>query len=325
MVDDHEADGAPDTTLTLAEAADVLGVHYMTAYRYVRTGRLTASKVGGEWRVPSAAVAQLVPGVSPEQHATVGPVSTARSGRTGPARSRFRVRLEDRMVAGDEAGAWAVVEAAQAGGADPADLYLDLLVPALRSLGDRWEAGALSIADEHRASVVALRLIGRLGPRFARRGRKRGTVVIGAPAGERHAIPVAVVGDLLRQVGFEVVDLGPDTPPASFVEAVALASATGRLVAVLIGVTVPAGLEAARSTVEALAVWSEGPGDPVPVLVGGAAVHGAAVAAGFGSSAYTGVTGADAVAAVERLVELTRSGSGEAAASPASPSPSARR
>jgi excisionase family DNA binding protein len=313
MLDNHEADGVPDATLTLAEAADVLGVHYMTAYRYVRTGRLEASKVGGEWRVPTEAVDRLVPGPSPERHALAGPGPATGSGpvagRTGQARARYRVRLEDRMVAGDEAGAWAVVEAAQAGGADPADLYLDLLIPALRSLGDRWEAGALSIADEHRASVVALRLIGRLGPRFARRGRKRGTVVIGAPAGERHAIPVAVVADLLRQVGFEVVDLGPDTPPASFVEAVALASATGRLVAVLIGVTVPAGLEAARTTVGALAAWSEGSGDPVPVLVGGAAVRDATAAAGFGASAYTGVTGADAVAAVERLVELTRSGS----------------
>lgn len=213
------------------------------------------------------------------------------------------------MVAGDEAGAWAVVEAAQAGGADPAALYIDLLLPALHSLGDRWAAGALSVADEHRASVVALRLIGRLGPRFARRGRKRGTIVIGAPSGERHAIPVAVVADLLRQVGFEVLDLGPDTPSDSFVEAVGEASATGRLVAVLIGITVPAGLGSARSTVEALVAWSNDSGRPVPVLVGGAAVRDASTAAALGARAYTGVTGADAVAAVERLVEVTRSAS----------------
>ena len=39
-----------DTTgddLTLHEAADVLGVHYMTAYRYVRLGLLPAAKAGG--------------------------------------------------------------------------------------------------------------------------------------------------------------------------------------------------------------------------------------------------------------------------------------
>ena len=34
-------------TFTLQEAADELGVHYMTAYRYVRLGLLDAAKVGG--------------------------------------------------------------------------------------------------------------------------------------------------------------------------------------------------------------------------------------------------------------------------------------
>ena len=37
--------------LTLNEAAELLGVHYMTAYRYVRLGFLQATKVGGCWRV----------------------------------------------------------------------------------------------------------------------------------------------------------------------------------------------------------------------------------------------------------------------------------
>ena len=34
-----------ESRLTLQEAADRLGVHYMTAYRYVRTGRLERFKV----------------------------------------------------------------------------------------------------------------------------------------------------------------------------------------------------------------------------------------------------------------------------------------
>ena len=34
-----------DGVLTLQEAADELGVHYMTAYRYVRLGQLQAHKV----------------------------------------------------------------------------------------------------------------------------------------------------------------------------------------------------------------------------------------------------------------------------------------
>ena len=37
--------GSREPDLTLQEAADLLGVHYMTAYRYVRTGRLPARTV----------------------------------------------------------------------------------------------------------------------------------------------------------------------------------------------------------------------------------------------------------------------------------------
>ena len=40
--------------LTLQEAADLLGVHYMTAYRYVRTGRLPGTRVGAHWHVRRA-------------------------------------------------------------------------------------------------------------------------------------------------------------------------------------------------------------------------------------------------------------------------------
>ena len=37
--------------LTLKQAAQALGVHYNTAYAYVRDGTVKASKVGGRWRI----------------------------------------------------------------------------------------------------------------------------------------------------------------------------------------------------------------------------------------------------------------------------------
>ena len=140
------------------------------------------------------------------------------------------------MVAGDEIGAWAVIEDALTAGALPADIHLTLLIPCLASIGSRWESGELSIAEEHRATGVAQRLVGRMGPRFARRGRKRGAVVLGAVEGELHALPNAMLADLVRGIGFEVIDLGASTPPESFVE---IAQATPRLFAVMVGATTP--------------------------------------------------------------------------------------
>src|SRR4249920_17091 len=104
--------------ITLQEAADRLGVHYMTAYRYVRTGRLPARREGVQWMIDPADLAKMR---SPER--------TTRG--HGTVRSEGPAKLAARMAAGDEPGAWGVVEAALASGVEAADVYLDLLVPAL--------------------------------------------------------------------------------------------------------------------------------------------------------------------------------------------------
>jgi excisionase family DNA binding protein len=266
--------------ITLGEAAERLGVHYMTAYRYVRTGRLPATRDGVQWMVDPRDVAEMAAPTRPRR---------ARGG----ARAARPTALAARMVAGDEAGAWSVVEAALASGTDPADVHLDILVPALETIGDSWESGTLSVADEHRATTVAQRLIGRLGPRFARRGRKRGAVVLGAPPGELHSLPTAIVGDLLRGAGFEVLDIGANAPAESFAET---ARAANRLVAVGIAATTPGRETALRSVVRAL----RQAGISAPVLVGGAAITGEDHATRLGADGWSGFDGRSVVAAVER-------------------------
>ena len=263
----------------LGEAADRLGVHYMTVYRYLRTGRLPAVKVAGEWRVRAADVEQL---------RSPGAAATGRGSR----RSWAMGRMLDRLVAGDEVGAWNVVESALASGAEPAEVHLELLAPALRTIGERWAAGSVSVGDEHRASVVARRVLSRLGPRFLRRGRKRGTVVLGAVAGERHEIPGAIVADQLRGAGFDVVDLGADTPATSFVTAAERVAP----VCVLVSVTGSGHQAAVAETVAALRS-----GARCPVLVGGAAVPDEQTAQRLGSDRWTGRDARHVVAVVEEL------------------------
>jgi excisionase family DNA binding protein len=268
--------------ITLQEAADRLDVHYMTAYRYVRTGRLPAEREGVQWMVDPADLKQLRKG-RPARAA-------AQKGRAADPE-----KLALRMVAGDEAGSWALIEAGLTSGMDPLDVHLQLLVPALRAVGDGWERGRWTVADEHRASVVAQRLIGRLGPRFARRGRKRGTVVVGAPAGEQHGLPTAIVSDLLRGAGFEVADLGANTPADSFV---GTAQHANRLLAVIIGVTTPDRPAAVRSTIRAL----RSAGIDAPILLGGAAIGDEAESRRLGADAWTGPDARAAVDAVEELL-----------------------
>jgi methanogenic corrinoid protein MtbC1 len=165
------------------------------------------------------------------------------------------------------------------------DVYLGVLAPALRSIGQSWEEGSITIAEEHRASAVAERIVSRLGARLARRGRRRGVVVVGGPCGEQHRLPVMMVADLLRGAGFEVVDLGVDLPTQSLVAAVVAASP------LLVGISVTSAgtLDAAASLVHQLRSTLD-----VPIILGGRAVRDEAQARALGGHGY----GADVRAAV---------------------------
>jgi MerR family transcriptional regulator, light-induced transcriptional regulator len=270
--------------LTLQEVADLLGVHYMTAYRYVRLGRLPARKQGGTWRVAAADVAALRP---------AGAGRRGRRGGNGIA-PHWTTRLESRLVAGDAAGAEGVVDAALAGGCDLGEIYLHALVPALRSIGERWAADDLDIADEHRASTVTQELLGRVTPRFVRPGRRRAGIVLGAAPGERHGLPVTIVAHLLRLDGWAVDDLGPDVPAASFVVA---ATAVSRLIAVGVSVTDEANLSGAEAALSALRSGLDGQAD---VLVGGLAVRDADHARALGADRWA----PDAAGAAALIAEL---------------------
>jgi excisionase family DNA binding protein len=291
--------------LTLAEAAQELGVHYMTVYRYVRTGRLPARQVGGEWQIEPADLARL-------RERAPGPARGARArGAQGqdvraegaPARAGLKLwqeQFEARLVAGDEPGSWALIEAVLAAGMKPDESLLELVAPAMRSIGTHWQRGELSIADEHRASAVSARLIARLGSRFGRRGVKRGTVVLAAPAGELHGLPVSIGANLLRWRGFNVVELGADTPPEALVEAVANEAGTGGgPLAVGIVNTLTGQQPSVESSVTE--VHRAHPG--VPVLLGGAAVVDAAQARRLGADVYTGKRGDVLVDALEAIAE----------------------
>ncbi len=310
--------GATDDTsglLTLQQAADRLGVHYMTAYRYVRTGRLPADRRDGRWAVATADVAELArqrdsassPAASgtgddsggrrpspPEGDGTGGPIGVRPGdgdGTGGPIGvrpgdddgERYRTRLLERLLAGDEPGAWHVVESALVARMRPDRAHLDLLAPCLREVGDRWAAGTLTVGDEHVASATATRLAARLSPLRARRGRTRGTVVLAGAPGEWHALPMILLANVLRARGWGVVELGPDTPPEAVVDA---ARQADRLQAV--GVSIGSdGVAAAgaRTLAEARTALPD-----VLLLAGGPGVPDVAAARRLGADAW----GADA-------------------------------
>ena len=276
--------------LGLQEAADLLGVHYMTAYRYVRTGRLPATRIGAQWWVDPGDLRKAEVGATVSGRARA---TTRKASQEAAVR-----RLEDRLVAGDEPGAWTIVESRLGSGTIPDEILLDGLGQALRSVGAGWEAGDYTVDDEHVASGVATRLVARLGARFTTRGPKRGGVILGTPPHELHGLPTAMAANVLRGHGFEVVDLGADVPEDAFANAV---SKTPQVLAVAVGVTTGNHDRSVRAIVRAVDKVSPG----LPVFVGGAGITGKEHAARLGA-AWSGRDARSLGEAIEGLDRVAR-------------------
>jgi excisionase family DNA binding protein len=251
-------------SLSIREAAEQLGVHYMTVYRYIRLGMLPARQEGATWKIEPDDLRRLAATPS------------------APARKRpapWRRRLRARMLAGDEVGSWGVVEAALAAGMGPGDFYVEVLTPALHSIGKLWETGEVGVEDEHLASNIAAALIGRLGPRFSSRGRKKGTVVIALPEGERHDLGAAMLADILRSEGYRVLNLGADTPSSAMSS---ILPDVDDLSAVMVGLVNSERFDAAVDLVSAIrSVRGE-----VPVVTGGAGISDAGAARRLGADGW---------------------------------------
>ncbi len=91
------------------------------------------------------------------------------------------------------------------------EVVTELLAPAQREVGERWHAGAWTVADEHTASAVvedALGVIAAHQPRTT--GAQRLTVV--CAEGEWHVTPARMAAIALRDSGWHVDFLGGSTP-----------------------------------------------------------------------------------------------------------------
>src|SRR5580693_5887098 len=193
--------------MQLREAAEALGVHYQTAYAWVRQGTLPARKTGRGYDVSDDDVSALA----------------ERRASGTPPRPEVRVRdwsvqagrLYDAIVSGDETLARHDFDRL-ALGVPLIDLCERVISPALRRVGDQWAAGELSIAAEHRASAICERLI---APGLHQPpGRPRGIAVVTTPPGERHGLPALMAAACLREDRWLVHHLAADLPAAEITQ-----------------------------------------------------------------------------------------------------------
>lgn len=230
-----------------------------------RYGLISPARSDGGFRLYSPAHEQriramrglIADGLAPAEAArqvrsapTPGPAEAPPRAPDGEA-ERLRVALE----AYDEDAANAVLDRTLSGFS--LDVFTGgVVLPAMSTIGRRWVQGEVSVAQEHFASSVVR---GRLLALARSWGSGIGPLaILACPPGELHDIGLITFGLSLRNRGWRITYLGPDTPLDTLAEAVRRL----RPAAVVMSSVVPECLTSAQEGLRRL-------GTLAPVWIGG--------------------------------------------------------
>lgn len=142
----------------------------------------------------------------------------------------------------------------------PGVVFRDVVLSYLRELGDRWERGEVSVAQEHFASFFLESWMLGCVRREMRSPARR--AVLACLPDEHHSLGLTAFGVVLRDLGWSVTFLGRDTP----VESVRDAADAVRADAIVLAAVRAEPLAAAAVEIAALM-------QSHPVVVGGPAVR----------------------------------------------------
>jgi excisionase family DNA binding protein len=203
--------------LRTQEVADALGVSVSTIKRWVDSGALVAAKTVGKHRLVSVedavrfAKSKSLPSSLVERLRGLG--ETAIRLVNDEVRDRFARAL----VLGSAAEGKRILIESHAALGSAVRLAEDLIRPVMERLGHEWETGVLDIFQEHRATrIVEAGLFGLIA-RHSGRALEPGTpLAMGAtPAGDHYSLSGLLAELSLRELGWDVINLGTNLPLAS--------------------------------------------------------------------------------------------------------------
>ena len=120
----------------------------------------------------------------------------------------------DALLARDVRAAEIAVREAMDVKLNAAEIDDQIIAPALWLVGELWGRGEISAAAGQIAGEISLRVLAlqREAQRVAH-ARPAHRVMLATPAGDLHVVALRMVGNLLRDAGYDTVMLGANVPP----------------------------------------------------------------------------------------------------------------
>jgi 5-methyltetrahydrofolate--homocysteine methyltransferase len=175
--------------------------------------------------------------------------------------------IKEAIIQGRPDDAKDLTQRALQGGREADKVLNEALVPAMNEVGEKFGRNEIFFPEMLVAAMAMKDALTVLRPVLISKGIKGiGKVVLGTVQGDLHDIGKNLVGMLFEGVGFEVIDLGIDTPKEKFVKAIRENGPQLLGLSALLTTTMPR----MREVIDALE--QEGLRERVKVIVGGAPV-----------------------------------------------------
>ena len=203
--------------ISTADAARALGVGVSTVKRWVDDGILPAQKTaGGHRKVLLADLMELA------RRGSFPSFDVARLGlNLAKRRSPDPGSLTEALYSALLAGSARVVSSTLRGGYE-AGLAIETLAdrviaPAMHRLGHDWEDERIDVMHEHRGTQLCAGALFELHAALNVRARRERPIAVGGgPERDHYLLATLLAQMVLLDAGWEAVNLGPNTPMASF-------------------------------------------------------------------------------------------------------------
>jgi methanogenic corrinoid protein MtbC1 len=168
----------------------------------------------------------------------------------------------DLLLASQRECAASLVQRLVEGGTPLQSIYLNVLQPALREVGRRWQIGLVSVGQEHYCTAATQAIMGQHYERIFRTPRTGHLLAAAGVSGELHDVGLRMVADFFEMSGWDTQVLGASASASDVVSFL-----VSRPVDVLaISVTIASHVQEVRTIIGAVRGSSAA---HVPIMVGG--------------------------------------------------------